>query len=71
MGDEFVIGLCPMHHRGGLNGKATRLNPLGIMSRGQSQRRFENHYGMTEAEMQAKQDELINRSKRCITRLAA
>jgi hypothetical protein len=71
MGERFVLGLCPSHHRGGLGGKVSKNNPLGIMSRGQSQRRFEAHYGMTEAEMQAKQDELIEGKKCLYVRLAA
>lgn len=50
-GEMFVLPLCPTCHRGGFSGKVTQNNPLGIVSRDHSQRRFERYMGMTENEM--------------------
>lgn len=58
-GEMFVLALCPSHHRGGLGGKVSKNNPLGIMSRDHSKRRFEKHYGMTEDEMLDRQNRMI------------
>jgi len=38
MGELFVLGLCPLHHRGGRN-------DAEVVSRDHSQRRFEARYG--------------------------
>ena len=60
-GEKYVLPMCTTHHRGGLNGKVSQANPMGIMSRDHSQRRFEKHYGMTEDEMLNKVKELIRK----------
>lgn len=53
-GEMFVLGLCPSHHRGGLDGH----NEMKIVSRDHSRRRFEYRYG-TEESLLAKTKELI------------
>ena len=58
-GEMFVLSLCPSHHRGGFSGKVSINNPMGIVSRDHSQKRFEKYVGMTEDEMLAYQDNLV------------
>jgi hypothetical protein len=50
IGEDSVIGLCPMHHRSGLNTKE-------VVSRHPWRREFEARYG-TEAELLQKTREL-------------
>jgi hypothetical protein len=50
-GEMFVLPLCPTHHRGGFDGRKTERNPMCIVSRDHSQRRFEKYVGMTEDQM--------------------
>ena len=51
MGEMFVLGLCPSHHRG-------QQNTQFVVSRDHNQKRFEARYG-TEAWLQEQQDKMI------------
>jgi hypothetical protein len=42
MGEMFVLGLCPTHHRSGRNDEE-------VVSRDQNRRRFEKRYGSEES----------------------
>lgn len=55
MGEMFVLGLCPPHHRGGRDDNE-------CVSRDHNQRRFEAKYG-TEAELLRLTNELVGRAK--------
>lgn len=46
MGEMFVLGLCPTHHRSGRN-------DAEVVSRDQNQRRFEARYGTEESLLSA------------------
>ena len=56
MGEMFVLGLCPTHHRSGLCNQF-------VVSRDHNQRRFEERYG-TEEWLQAQQDRMIEANRR-------
>jgi hypothetical protein len=58
MGERFVLGICPSHHRFGFDGRVTPGNPMGIVSRHHNLRAFEKRYG-TEESLRMKTAELI------------
>jgi hypothetical protein len=59
MGEMFVLGLCPTHHRSGRNDDE-------VVSRDQNQRRFEKRYG-TEESLLSKTRELVQARLQVVT----
>jgi len=63
MGEMFVLGLCPLHHRSGRN-------DAEVVSRDHNQRRFEARYG-TEAALLAWTQDHIAGAGKVVARRAA